>query len=230
MTVRVLSYNIHGAKGCDGRRDFARIGRFLREQNIDIALIQELNTLRADRGADEHIAELRGGRFSHFVAAPTLQGTRGWHGNGILSRFPIARHNIIDITWRGREPRNIVEAFVTTPGGPLHVVNTHKGLGYFERGRQIAKLNEVLATKSEVPLIVGGDINEWQIFSAGLRKLNRDLRPLGTGPTFPTVWPLFHLDRMWCRPKGLVAGWRVLKTAETRLFSDHYPLLAEVSL
>lgn len=226
--MRILSYNIHGGKGRDRNRDYARIGRFLKEQQIDVALLQEFDTRPAELDIDRVTTELKTDRFSWFVPAPTMITPEGWYGNALLSRYPVSRKIVTDITTRGSEPRNILEVFLDTPRGPLHVVNTHKGLGPFERSRQMRQLNELLARRTEIPLVVGGDINEWQIFAAGLRKLNRVLYPLQTGPSFPTAFPIFHLDRMWCRPRNLVREAKVLITSETRLYSDHYPLLAEI--
>jgi endonuclease/exonuclease/phosphatase family metal-dependent hydrolase len=230
MTLRILTYNIHGAKGVDGKRDFRRIGNFLKKQNIDIALIQELHTLFADRDTDQDIADLMADHFLHIAAAPTVIGPNGWYGNALLSKFPVTKRTVIDISKMGREPRNILEAFVQTPVGLLHVINTHKGLGYFERSQQMKKLNHLLRKKGDLPLIVGGDINEWHNFAGALRKLNITLCPIPAGRTFPTALPLFHLDRMWCRPKNILVNSKVLKTKETKIYSDHYPVLSEIKI
>jgi endonuclease/exonuclease/phosphatase family metal-dependent hydrolase len=226
--MKVLTYNIHGGVGRDGRRNYARIGQLLRKFQVDIALLQELDTRPFDLHPEKALHDLMNGHFQWIVPAPTLMTCRGWYGNAILSRFPVTRRIITDISTTGHEPRNILEAFLNTPLGPLHVVNTHKGLNPFERGRQIRKLNELLARRTEIPLFVGGDFNEWQIFAAALRQLNEALYPVRTGATFPISLPFLRLDRMWCRPRNLVRRASVLKNAETRLYSDHLPILAEI--
>lgn len=226
--MRVLTYNIHGGRGTDGRRDYARIGQLLKDLQIDVALLQEFDARDGICTPDEAIFALKTDHFLDFVPAPTIQQEKGWYGNALLTRFPVKRLNIVDISAPGREPRNILEVFVQTEEGPLHIVNTHKGLGLSERGAQMRVLNDMLVQKSGIPLIVGGDINEWHTYSGALRKLNRLLHPLPTGLTFPTLCPLFRLDRLWCRPRELIVRCRVLRTAETRVYSDHYPLLAEI--
>ncbi|KYG68026.1 hypothetical protein AZI87_01790 [Bdellovibrio bacteriovorus] len=230
MILRIVTYNIHGARGIDGKRDYLRIGLFLKHQNIDIALIQEMDTRFHDRDSITDVEELKTDHFKTFIAAPTMENSAGWYGNAILSKFPMKNHNIIDISSPGREPRNILEVFLDTPKGPLHVVNTHKGLKPSERNQQMKKLNDLLARKSEVPLIVGGDINEWQTYSGALKKLNTALHPIPSGPTFPTRAPFLRLDRMWCRPSNLFQSSEVLKTKDSKLFSDHYPLMAEIQI
>lgn len=228
MKIRILTYNIHGAKGVDRCCDFQRIGSFLKDQNIDIALLQEFDTRSQQRSTDKDINDIKSSHFAFFEPAPTIKGLHGWYGNAIFSRFPISKSSVIDISAPGREPRNILEAFVETPSGPLRVVNTHKGLKSSERSVQFAVLHRLLSVKSEVPLIVGGDLNEWTLLSSPLRKINEVLRPISPGATFPTFYPILHLDRMWCKPAHLVTKARVLKTKETRVYSDHYPILAEI--
>ncbi|MES3039124.1 MAG: endonuclease/exonuclease/phosphatase family protein [Bdellovibrionota bacterium] len=230
MTIKVVTYNIHGGKGTDRERDYSRIGLFLKNQNVDIALIQEMNVREPSGLSAREILDIKSDHFSEFIPAPTVSHDDGWYGNAILSRYPVTKTTIIDISKIGREPRNILEVFIDTPKGPLHVINTHKGLSPSERSVQMRMLNELLTKKSEVPLIVGGDINQWHAYSGDLKKLNEALNPLKTGPTFPTIMPVFHLDRMWCRPSNLVQSIKVLKTRETKYYSDHYPLIAELNL
>lgn len=228
--MRILTYNIHGAIGTDGRRDYARISRLLSEHEVDIALIQEMDTRPKRKFAGVDISVLAGERFPFIAEGPTISTSLGWYGNAILSRYPLKNTTIIDVSHAGREPRNILETFAHTPEGVLHILNTHKGLKSVERGFQLRKLGELLARKSDVPLIVGGDLNEWHSASVALRKLEEYLSPLKCGATFPTRFPIFSLDRMWCRPQGLLKSASVLKTKETRIFSDHYPLIAELDL
>ncbi len=230
MKLRLLTYNIHGAKGTDRRCDFERIGSFLKVQNIDIALLQEFDTRPKNRSTENDIKDMKSDHFSYFEAAPTIRGSHGWYGNAIFSKFPISKSSIIDISAPGREPRNILDAFIETPKGTLRVVNTHKGLRPSERSLQYEILHRLLDIKCELPLILGGDINEWALLTGPIKKINEVLKPISPGPTFPTFYPMFNLDRMWCRPQHLVTSAQVLRTKETRVYSDHYPLLAEIEL
>lgn len=230
MKLRLLTYNIHGARGIDKVRDFRRIGEFLKKEELDVVLIQEMDTRFFDRSTDQDIADMQTDHFPYFIAAPTIYTSHGWYGNALLSRYPVMSSNIIDISSVGKEPRNILEVILKTPAGDIHVVNTHKGLNPLERGRQMRKLSEILQTKTDLPLIVGGDMNEWQTYAGALRKLNSELFPIPSGPTFPTRAPFLRLDRMWCRPNNIVLTSSVLKSRETRLYSDHYPVLVEVQI
>lgn len=230
MTIRLLTYNIHGGTGIDRKHDYQRIGAFLKNQAIDIALIQEMDTRPPARSTQQDIEDICTDHFPYFFPAVSVAEKEGWYGNAVLSRYKAQRHDVIDISVKKREPRNIQEVFFETPEGQLHVMNTHKGLRRGERHQQMAKLDILLQRKSDIPLIVGGDINEWNSYSGALRKLDKSLSAVSTKATFPTIFPLFKLDRLWCRPHTMIKSVRTLKTPETKIFSDHYPVLAELSL
>lgn len=231
-TIRILTYNIHSALGRDLKRDYARIGRFLAAWKIDIALLQEVETrpAKARKQAADALTELAAGHFHEIVPGPTrVQPDQGWFGNAILSRFPILGHEVVDISVKGREPRNIMDAQVRTDHGILRVMNLHKGLSRVERYSQLEKLEILLARQPEMPLVVGGDVNEWFFAADMLKRLNGSLFGCRTAPTFPVAMPIFHLDRIWCRPARLTMRCRRLKTPETKIYSDHYPVLSELS-
>lgn len=228
MPLRLLSYNVHGGRGLDRTQDYKRIHSLLVSENIDIALLQEFDTRPSLRSTEQDIRDICGGEYAHFFAGKAIEGKYGWYGNVILSRHKLRSQKVIDVSHPRREPRNIMEAFIETPLGPLHVLNTHKGLNKKERRAQLQRLHELLIKESDIPLIVAGDINEWQGSSVALHDLNTTLNPVPLGPTFPTFFPLFHLDRVWCRPKNLITSAIILKNKDTRIFSDHYPVLITI--
>lgn len=229
MPIRLISYNIHSGIGTDRRKDYARINEFLQQMEADIVLLQEMNAGFHDSEVED-VRTICGGRFKHFLAGKTIQRSTGWYGNAILSRFPIADHNIVDISLPDRQPRNIMEVFFETPEGRLHVLNTHKGLRSSERKSQLKRLHELLVKQSNVPMVVAGDINEWHTSSRALQDLNATLSAIHVGATFPTRFPVLHLDRVWCRPKDLVIEARAIKTPSTKIMSDHYPVLITIDL
>jgi len=230
MSIRIVSYNIHGGYGLDRIHDYKRINRLLENHEIDIALLQEVDTRPAQRSTAQDIKDLRGKRFTSFVAGKTIEDQSGWYGNVIMSRFEILGHEVIDVTMPGREPRNIIEAVIKTDEGVMRVLNTHKGLNHGERCRQLEKLHTLLVREDDLPIFVGGDINEWHTSSRAMRELNTTLYSCPTGRSFPTRFPLFHLDRIWCRPFHIIQESKILKTKETKMYSDHYPVFAKVGI
>jgi endonuclease/exonuclease/phosphatase family metal-dependent hydrolase len=230
MNIRIVSYNIHSGVGVDGIQDYHRIGRFLAERKVDIALLQEMDTRPRERDTQQDIASLCSGHFRTLIPSPAVYGDYGWYGNAVLSRFPAMFSQTIDVSQFGRQPRNIQEVILNTDRGLLHILNTHKGLKRLERREQIHKLGMHVEQPSAIPLVVGGDFNEWQLFSPYLGRLNEILTARPVAATFPTRWPLFRLDRFWTRPGDMVESARVLKTPETRMYSDHYPIELTITL
>ena len=115
----------------------------------------------------------------------------------------------------------------------LHCLNVH--LGLFERGRrwQIRALCERIreTVPIDAPLIIAGDFNDWR------HKANRQLiEELGVvevfeavrgrpARTFPSVLPVFRLDRIYARGLDVVDA-RVHYAFPERRMSDHAALAA----
>ena len=49
-------------------------------------------------------------------------------------------------------------------------------------------------------------------------------------PTFPSVFPVFALDRLWIQPRALVREVKAHATATARIASDHLPIVARIAL
>lgn len=229
--ITLVTYNIHSGVGVDGLQNYRRIGEFLARRNVDIALLQEMDTRPQHRQTDQDIEDICCDHFQHLIPSPAVFSGHGWYGNAILTRFPVIYNQTIDVSQIGRQPRNIQEVVLQTEQGPLQILNTHKGLKRIERRAQITLLGEhlnKLKARPTMPLIVGGDFNEWQLFSPILHSINELLTPHPVGATFPTRCPLFKLDRLWSRPGPLIDSTQVLRTRETKRFSDHFPIEAKI--
>jgi endonuclease/exonuclease/phosphatase family metal-dependent hydrolase len=115
----------------------------------------------------------------------------------------------------------------------LHCINVH--LGLFERGRQwqIQALIERIesAVPHAAPLIIAGDFNDWR--SKGDRALTDALELVEVfgavsgrpARTFPSVLPLFRLDRIYSRGLRVVDAHVHYATRGARM-SDHAALAA----
>src|ERR1051326_3205916 len=132
--MRIVTYNIHKARGMDGRTSVKRIANVLGELNADIVALQEVfSSYESTEGQVEAIAsEL--GLHSAFGCTRHHQGRP--YGNAILSRWPILESMDMDISWQRRERRGCVRVDLKAPDGTLHVFNIHMGTSYFERRNQ----------------------------------------------------------------------------------------------
>jgi endonuclease/exonuclease/phosphatase family metal-dependent hydrolase len=231
--LRILSFNIHGGRSRDGKRDLERIRLLMDRLDIDIGVFQEMETRVSRGGAAADLGMISGtGRAHHLFGANMTEGA-GWYGNIIVSRYPIARglvHNLD--THRAFEPRNALDALIETPLGKLRIIGTHLSLALYIRYREaqnLIRLMQAVEEESKSPVLLLGDINEWQRPSRLLRFLDGIMKPVPCQATFPSFFPLLKLDRVWHDSAFKVVARRLIGPEINKL-SDHLPVLVEVDL
>jgi len=230
--LRVLTWNVHGCVGGDGRHDIARVGAGVRALSPDIAAFQEIDSRRrsvpgtAGIGAVYDLLRAEVGEHGHDAWA--ISGADGHYGQILASRFPLEDKQVHDISQPGLEPRKVISAHVNLPTARLRIIATHLGLRRRERRRQVAALKDIVRDDLTGPVLLLGDFNEW----FWPRRTQRDLFELFHSWTrhasFPARLPLFALDRICCRPGGLLA--RTWIAGEAQAASDHLPVVAELAL
>ncbi len=232
--LRFLCMNVHGGRSLDGRRDLGRIRALMDAMNVDIGVFQEMETRRSRGGSARDVEFLAGSDRPYHFAGPSYMEKDGWYGNLIVSRYEILRgivHNLE--TSPHLEPRTAVDALIRTPYTPLRVIGTHLSLVLGERrteARNLLRLADAVERDPRHPLFLMGDINEWQWPSQLLSHLNGVMTPLPAQRSFPSLFPLFRLDRAWHDgAPGLAAQARILGGRKVRVLSDHLPLFIEVT-
>jgi endonuclease/exonuclease/phosphatase family metal-dependent hydrolase len=226
--LRIASYNVHTYTGLDFRRDPERIAAVIRSLDADIVSLQEV---LSDPGASpssqlRFLAEKTGMHMA--VAGPTIWKADGQYGNALLSRFPITRVRLHDISLGAFEPRGIIDADIRVGDQTVRVLATHFGLWPMERNRQALRLLEILPENPSQPLIVMGDMNCWAPGSPVLRRLQERLGKPATLPSYPAPLPLFPLDRIWIKAAGYRLGVEAPRSRLARIASDHLPLVATI--
>ena len=117
-------------------------------------------------------------------------------------------------------------ALSDAPAGDLRVVAAHLGLRFGERREQVAALCR--AIDGERPTVLMGDFNDWIRYRSVQAVLESQFAESTHLRTYPARMPLVALDRIFCRPRGLLKAARTITSAP--LLSDHLPLLAELDL
>ena len=243
--LRVATYNI--AKGVRGlgrgkRLEIHNLGLAVESFDADLVFLQEVRAFNAresrrfqrtsfgwpEQGQAEFLAP-----EGYDVAYRTNAVTRhGEHGNALLSRWPIGDVGHHDVSDHRFEQRGLLHVPVQWQGMAVHAVVCHFGLVHASRVRQVARLAAFI--EEHVPkhemLVVAGDFNDWSerldtpMAAIGLM---RGDALAGRKLTFPSLAPVFSLDRFYLRglrcvstmvPRGLV--WARM--------SDHLPLVAEL--
>jgi endonuclease/exonuclease/phosphatase family metal-dependent hydrolase len=247
MKLRLLTINLHkGFSPLNKSFVLPNLRECIHSAQPDIVFMQEVvgaDITKAARHKEwparpqhEYIAD--GAGFEHVYGKNAVY-TSGHHGNAILSRFPILFFDRVDISTNRVEHRGLLYARVKLPRhkAGLHCLCVHLGLLARSRRKQLTKLCAYIRNyvPPDEPLIVAGDFNEWRrrgrnaletrllMKDAGLELHGHKLR------TFPSVMPVFPLDRIYLRGfKALKA--RVLRTGVCGHLSDHAGLLAKVEL
>lgn len=243
MQFSVVTYNIHkGFSHLTRRMVIHELKEKLHVMSADVLFLQEVQGVH-----DRHAARHRDwpGKPQHEFIADAMWNEvaygrnvvhrHGHHGNAMLSRFPIVAQENADISAHAFESRGLLHCEISLGGDApvLHCLNVH--LGLFERGRQWqirALVERINATvPRDAPMVIAGDFNDWR------RKGDRTLTDaLGVvevfdevkgrpARTFPSMLPVFRLDRIYARGLDVVDA-RVHYAFPSSRMSDHAALTA----
>jgi len=242
--LRVMTYNVHGCRGMDGRVAPERVARAIASVDADVVLLQELDYDRARSDHRDQLAEIasRLGYASISHAVRNEAGDR--FGNGILARVPITLAHVDRLPRRaergplGRtEPRGAMWATVRLQGRTVVLVNTHLSVIGVERRTQLRalarKLHRLRASRDH-PIVLAGDFNTGPTAKA-LLPVHEVLRPvvdeLGRPlETWSNRAPLRAIDHVFVSTEIAVKRAFVVRNAITRTASDHLPLVTDLEL
>lgn len=226
----VASYNIRRGCGVDGRRDLSRIARVVSELDAAVVALQEVDSEVHEDGFTDQLEFLAAATGMRAVAGPALRRDYGGYGNGVLTRLRVVAPRRYDISVAGVEPRGVLEVELDWAGHPVTIVTTHLGRGQRERRRQCERLLELLRRDRAGPLVLLGDFNEWSPWSRIYPAIDDLLGRTPLRRSFPSWLPLFSLDRIWAGPPARVREVIAVRTAHTRVASDHLPVLGRITL
>jgi endonuclease/exonuclease/phosphatase family metal-dependent hydrolase len=226
-TLRVATWNIHGAVGADGRYVPDRVVGVLQEIDADIVALQEV---ASEQAHTSFLADLERDTGYHVVAGLLRQRHGSDFGNAVLSRFPVRSVEHLDLAVDRYEPRGALDVCVDLGLRPLlRVMATHLGLRPGERREQVRRILAKVERESPHPTLLMGDLNEWYLWGRPLRWLHSHFREMPAAPrTFPAHRPVFALDRIWVSPAGSLRKLVRHATPLARSASDHLPLMAEI--
>ena len=219
--LRVASYNVHGCRGSDGKKDAARIAAVIEETGCDTVGLQE---------SDYRLDYIAGRTGMQAIPGLTLLRHDGPYGNALLTRRKVLAVRRLGFTYSGREPRNALDVDLEVGGETVRVIVTHLGLWPAERRFQVKKILELLRqTPMCERVLVLGDINEWLPLGRPLRWLNGLFGHTIVERTFPSRWPILALDRVWVRPRHSLLALKAHRSPLAQLASDHLPVKALVA-
>lgn len=223
-TVRVVSYNIHSS-----RDDVDALAEMVRELAPDVLVVQE----GPRRFRWRHRTAALARSFDLVVAEGGLHSL----GNLVLTSLRVRVHETWCVRYPltpGRHMRGAAFARCSVEGAPFAAAGTHLSTDPAERPSQAVLFRAALAG-IDVPLVVGADVNEnaagtaWQALAAGLVDTAEHGGGGGTN-TFSVRNPYDRIDALLVDPRIEVRGYRVVDTPAARRASDHFPVVADLTL
>ena len=242
IPLRVMTYNVHGCAGTDGRFDVERIASVIATYSPDIVALQELDVARR-RSGGSHQANLIAehlGMKGHFHPA-WLPLPEEQYGDAILTPWPFELIKGAELPTASSplafEPRGALWISVKKGNAKIQVMNTHLGLSARERRNQVAALlgpDWLQHPDCGSPVIFCGDLNDipgTRVYRSLASKL-QDVQRVGglfrARPTFPSRFPLLRLDYIFVSPDVSVESVEVCRIPPARRASDHLPLVADL--
>ena len=240
--LRVMTYNVHGCQGMDGKVSPGRIARVIEMHSPDVVALQEIDLGRArSHGHDQ--AQMIADRLGmHVVFCPIVVRNDELYGHALLSRSPITvLHSAVfncGPNFSSCEPRGALLLQIEYNGRQVHVLNTHLGLGPSERLVQVSELlgpNWLGKVSLDEPAIICGDFNMMpgslpyraiiqRFRDAQLAGENR--RPI---KTFPASLPVGRIDHVFVSSQFEALTINVPRNNLTRIASDHLPLIVDLA-
>lgn len=246
FSIKVLTINTHkGFTSFNRRFILPELREAVRATSADIVFLQEVMGTHEVHALQQqawpetpHYEFLADTIWHDFAYGRNAVYPEGHHGNAILSRYPILEHENIDISVAGSENRGMLHCKIALPEpfGSLHAICVHLGLKEQHRQSQMQKLCErVSGLSPELPLVVAGDFNDWQLRANRILKQGAGLKEVFSmkygrpARTFPARFPLLRLDRIYVRNATVSHPWALPRKPWSHL-SDHAPLAVEINL
>ena len=257
-SLKVVSYNVgrfalHEADGVDNSTECAdSIFDFIRRQDADIVCLQEFKIKDISQIKSYLSRKMKGYNLEYYL----FPASGGAFGNVTLSRLPVKGKGKIkfdesanlaiytDHEYKGQKfrvynchfesynisPTGIVKALAQRDSTILEETGTKMKRSITRRPKQVDK---VFSDIENCPMdaFVCGDFND-NPMSYTYYRMTRGRKDAfvesghGFGATYAGMWPLLRIDYILFPDKYMSVSHRIPRIA----FSDHYPVIAEISL
>ncbi|MEK1904515.1 MAG: endonuclease/exonuclease/phosphatase family protein [Pseudomonas sp.] len=244
QALKILTVNTHkGFTALNRRFILPELRDAVRTTGADLVFLQEVlgsHQRHAQRystwPATPHYEFLADSMWPQFAYGRNAVYPDGDHGNALLSKFPIIRHENLDVSMGLHEQRGLLHTVLDVPGhAEVHAICVHLGLREAHRQKQLDLLCRLLdCLPADAPVIAAGDFNDWRLRADELLAAQsmQEVFSREQGEparSFPARWPLLRLDRIYLR-NAIGHRPQVLSTRPWSHLSDHAPLSVEVHL
>lgn len=221
-----MSYNVKNGSGMDGKRDYDRTARVIREAQPDVVALQELDSGTKRSGGLDTLQELAKRTELTGTYAKAINYPGGSYGIGLLSREkPLS---VKRIPLPGREEARVL---LMAEFKDYYFCVTHLSLTREDSEASI-KMIARLAAECNKLFLIAGDFNLTPE-SAPIVRMKNDFTLLNdpSQKTFPADNPAECIDYIWMYKGKKPGDFKVVsrKVMEEPDASDHRPVKVVVS-
>jgi endonuclease/exonuclease/phosphatase family metal-dependent hydrolase len=239
--LRLMTYNVHGCVGMDGKLSPERIARVIAEHAPDVVALQELDVGRSRSGWIDQAQSIARHLEMEFHFHPALSIEEELYGNAVFSTLPlrlIRAERLPEPSGLGQlEPRGALWVAIEIGDAEVQIINTHLGLLPGERRVQAQALlggDWIGGMEGAAPKILCGDFNAlpssrvYRSLSAHLRDAQKTLHEQRPSRTYFGRYPTARIDHVFVGSRIEVLGVKVPITHAARVASDHLPLVVDL--
>lgn len=241
--LRLMTYNIHGCGGTDGRVSPRRVARAIMGEMPDIVALQEVDLGRRRSRVEDQAQIIAKETGMQVTFCPTVTRDTEHYGHALLSRWPMevvkrARLPHDPKSW-WQEARSAIWVRVLVDEHVVNVITTHLGLGMRERVMQIEALlgpEWIGGIPEGEPVLLCGDFNAmpgtapYRLAAAQMTDVQLVTPKHRPRSTFSSWRPLMRIDHIFASKHFTSHQVRVVRNSLTRVASDHLPLVADLQV
>jgi len=252
--LRVMSYNVHGCVGSDGRLAPERVAHVIAQYDPDVVALQELQVpgllgqsaeaATADGvSLPQRLQEIVEHLQRDFLYGSAIYWATDGFDNALVARRPLRvlrAGRLLPAADRPGQPvRGALWAEVEIAGQTLQILNTH--LGHDARQR-LAHIEELLGPewlggpRQRGPLVICGDLNS-SPRGRVYRRLARRFRDVQVGlaryrarRTYSSRYPWVRIDHVFVSRHWDVVAVEVPRAELAVRASDHLPVVVDLRL
>lgn len=226
--LRIMSYNVRNGIGIDGKTDYERVAKVIKEYGPDVVAVQELDSVTERSHQHDVLKKLAESANRHWVYAPSIEFMSGKYGIGLLSKEkPLCQRSVRLPDIEGKEARVVLlvefEKYI--------MCCTHLSLSEKERIASAPVIEKaVKELKTNKPVFLAGDMNSQagdktqEVFMRSFRYLSDE-----TIPTIPSNKPEECIDFIYQYKKiGQQVTVLNKETISDVYGSDHLPVYVDI--
>ena len=239
--LRVMTYNVHSCVGMDGKISTRRIAKIIAQYDPDVVALQELDVGKSRTQAVDQAHEIARELEMEFHFHPAMQIEEELYGDALLSRHPMRLIRAGELPGPPNRPRlqtrGALWVEIEVEGRKVQILNTHLGVRPIEQRYQTP---ELMGSKwlshpdCRGPVILCGDFNATPQHKTCRRimQMLNDAQDILDNHVPQRTWfgrlPVGRIDHIFVGKEIEVQSCLVPRTAQTRVASDHLPLIVDL--